>query len=153
MRATRWMAVASGWIVLAMAGCTSGPDAELAAAEMEKWRGRWQCVSRIEEGKPLPAEEAARITMTVGGTLYYFRWGDDFEELGRLRFLPDRDPKVLEVTIESPPSMAGLVIKLVYRMDGDDLMLAYREDQTLPTEFTSTPESGQTLEVWKRVHP
>jgi uncharacterized protein (TIGR03067 family) len=147
------MAAVSGWIVLSMAGCTSGPDAELAAAEMEKWRGRWQCVTRIEEGSPIPAEEAAQITLTVGGTVYHFRWGEDFDELGRYRFLPDREPKVIEATIESPPEMAGRVIPLIYRIDGDDMTFVHREDLTLPKEFTSDPESGQTLEVWRRIRP
>lgn len=147
-------------VVLALAGlaslsaCTkeSNPaDAELLAQEIERWRGTWRCIERNEEGELVPEEEVALIKLTVGGTLYHFEWGDDFDELGRYEFRPGSNPKQLDIHIESPPEMAGKVIKLIYRMDGDELMLVHREDGERPTEFSAEPDTGQTEEVWKKI--
>lgn len=149
----KWLFLLPALLLLPSAGCERGPDPEIVAQEMERWRGRWQCLSRIEEGNPIPAEEVAKITLTVGGSVYHFRWGDDFDEMGRYAFLPGKDSGVLQATIESPPEMAGRVIPLLYRLDGDDLTLVHREDLTLAKDFTSDPESGQTLERWKRIRP
>ena len=152
----RWnkpIGVAALVVAASVFGCSNQTDSRMMQEEIEKWRGRWQCVARIEGGEPIPEEEAATITLTVGGTLYHFRWGDDFDELGRYTFHPDRDPKVMEVAIESPPELAGRRIQVIYKIDGDTLLLAHREDMTLPKDFTSDPESGQTLEIWKRVKP
>lgn len=134
----------------AVAGCRNDREME---AELERWRGNWQCLSRNEEGTRIPEEEAREITLTVGGTLYHFRWGDNFDELGRYVFHPDQDPKALDVHIESPPEMKGRVVYLIYKMEGDRLMIAHREDQKRPTDFSSEPDSGQTVEVWERIKP
>lgn len=142
-------------VLVALSGCSKqsdSQDAELVAQEIERWRGTWRCIERNEEGELVPAEEVALIKLTVGGTMYHFEWGDDFDEFGRYEFRPGTNPKQLDIHIESPPEMAGRVIRLIYRMDGDELMLVHREDGQRPTEFSAEPDSGQTEEVWKKIH-
>jgi uncharacterized protein (TIGR03067 family) len=150
----RWpIVVALSGLALSSA-CTqpsTGEDAEVLKQEIARWQGTWRCVERNEEGELVPEEEVALIKLTVGGTLYHFEWGDDFDEFGRYVFRPGSNPKQLDVHIESPPEMAGKVLKLIYRMDGDELMLVHREDGERPSEFSAEPDSGQTEEVWKKI--
>jgi uncharacterized protein (TIGR03067 family) len=150
----RWPIAAALSALALLGACTSkdtSEDAELLAQEIERWRGTWRCIERNEEGELVPQEEVALIKLTVGGTMYHFEWGDDFDEFGRYEFRPGSNPKELDVHIESPPDMAGKVLKLIYRMDGDELMLVHREDGQRPTEFSAEPDSGQTEEVWKKI--
>lgn len=143
--------------LIAASGCTrasdvvGGEDPQLIAAEIERWRGTWRCIERNEEGELLPEEEVASIKLTVGGTLYHFERGEDFDELGRYTFYPSQDPKAVDIHIESPPEMAGQTIRVIYKIDGNEMMLAHREDGTRPTDFSAEPDSGQTEEFWKKV--
>ena len=143
--------------LITAAGCTrasdssGGEDPRLVAEEIERWRGRWRCIERNEEGELVPEEEIALIKLTVGGTIYHFEWGDDFDEMGRYAFYPSRNPKQVDVLIESPPEMAGRVLHLIYKIEGNELTLAHREDGSLPTDFSAEPDSGQTEEFWKKI--
>ena len=137
----------------AQAGDYTAEERALLEEELARWRGRWRCLSRNEEGNLVPDEEVEGITLTVGGTMYHFQWGDDFDEFGRYKFHPDQNPKAMDVHIDDPPDMKGRVVYLIYQMDGDRLLLSHREDNTRPTDFIAEPESGQTVEEWVRVRP
>ncbi len=145
---------AASLFAAAGSGCTpAGEDPAAVAAEVERWRGTWHCLQRNQEGTLFPKEDVATIRLTMGGTLYHFEWGDDFDEFGRAKFFPSQSPKAMDVDIESPPEMAGRVIRLIYKFEGDRLILAHREDGERPRDFTAEPDSGQTVEVWARQRP
>jgi uncharacterized protein (TIGR03067 family) len=149
----RWLTLFALAVLLGLASCTAEENPALMAQELERWRGTWRCVERNEEGKPVPLEEVNKIKLTVGGTLYHFEWGEEFHEFGRYKFYPSREPKEMDITIESPPDMAGREIRLIYKIEGDQLTLAHREDGQRPKDFTAEPDSGQTKETWKKVKP
>lgn len=120
------------------------------------WGSLWAVVSQIEDGKPLSEE-------TLHGRHCRFaRWQFDISDIdtegvSRARtfglFILDaaKQPKEITIYAQEVDKRWGRQDLLgIYKLDGDRLTIAYRQNGPRPEKFESKPGSGVTLLVLRR---
>jgi uncharacterized protein (TIGR03067 family) len=129
-------------VALASGGVAVGGDAK---AELKKFQGEWAVESAQLGGKPLPAAEAEKITLTFTGGKVRRRYGD-VEKEGRFKIDPGKKPPQIDLTVEDK-SVEG-----VYAFKKGKLTLCVAEKgQGRPTKFESPAGSKTFLAVLRRV--
>jgi len=135
------------WMTLFFANSANAEDT--TKTDVAAWQGKWQAISMETDGKQSPADDLKKISLSVQGTDYTFRNGD-FQEHGTYRFLPNTDPRQLDIVVGDGADK-GKVYLVIYRVEGDRLTICLRSDnKQRPTQFTGKAGSGQVLEVWQR---
>ena len=128
--------------------------AALIQQDYDALTGRWQLVSSIVDGKPVPeAEVKATVLITDHDE---FRFPADARvgtaPLGKFTIDPTRRPKTVDSTALSGPDK-GKVTKGIYEIvDAENKRACWgRPGGPRPTNFTSTPGSGRTLQYWRLI--
>ncbi len=116
--------------------------------EREKFQGTWK-VSRIERnGKPEKSLFAIKISFQRD-KIFAIVGTREPEPKGTFRIDPGQEPKAYDVTTPE-----GLLARGVYRIEGDTLTVCLSSpDDERPKTFTTKPDDGRTLIVYKREKP
>jgi uncharacterized protein (TIGR03067 family) len=120
--------------------------------EIDKFQGTWKFASVELDGRKVPPE-------ALGGARLVIK-GDRFSVVdqkatyhGTFRVDPGQSPKAIDVRFTEGPEK-GKVIRGIYEVDGDTYRVCMGQaGKGRPTEFASTPGSGNVLEILKRVRP
>jgi uncharacterized protein (TIGR03067 family) len=129
----------------ALVACAALAATVVAQADddLAKLQGKWNVESFDYNGQPVDSMQKAvrefkdaKYTLTPAS-------GDTFN--GTVKLDPTKNPKQIDLelndrTLKGIYEVAGDVLKLSYRLEGDER----------PTEFKSTPDSGIVLVVHKR---
>ena len=149
-----------GW-TLVLAACAAHvalaqvPDkARLIAKDYEALTGRWQLVKSVIDGQPVPeAEVKATVLITDHDE---FRFPADARvgtaPLGKFTIDPTKRPKTVDSTALSGPDK-GKVTKGIYEItNGTNKRACWgKPGEPRPTDFTSEPGSGRTLQYWRLI--
>ncbi len=116
-------------------------------ADLKALEGEWEQVSEaVDGGAPMPPPypisdvfAGGRLATTHGGEVAS-RW--------RVTLSPTATPKAMDILGESPDNFHGLLIRLVYRIEGDMLTVCYRPNKPRPSGFE--PGEGVRVVIYKR---
>ena len=140
-------------VILTASGGTGARADDKADAEKElkKLQGTWTFESVEVGGKEAPAADYKSMTVTFEGGKFTVKTGDEVIQVGTEKLDPSKSPKAIDVTMTEGPNK-GAVMLGIYEIDGDTLKVCFDpQGKKRPTEFKSTPGSGDFVNVHKRV--
>lgn len=147
---TNWLLITLLSVGLVAAGEPAQND---VSAELKKLRGIWLLVAEIDDGKQMPVQNAVKNKLTFDGD---GRWKVEIDGRvvgeGTSTIDPNKRPKQIDYTFTMGEAV-GQKFVAIYELDGD----LFRHCGVLrgrrPSEFSSTPGSGQILTTFKREKP
>jgi uncharacterized protein (TIGR03067 family) len=116
--------------------------------------GRWQLVKSVVDGKPVAEAEVAQTVLITDHD--EFRFPADARvgtaPLGKFTIDPTKSPKQVDSTALSGPGK-GKVTKGIYEIvDANNKRACWgKPGGPRPTDFTSAPRSGRTLQYWRLI--
>ncbi|MEO8752860.1 MAG: TIGR03067 domain-containing protein [Casimicrobiaceae bacterium] len=116
--------------------------------------GRWQLVQSIIDGKPVPEAEVKQTVLITDHD--EFRFPADARvgtaPLGKFTIDPTAKPKTVDSTALGGPDK-GKVTKGIYEIiDANNKRACWgKPGGPRPTDFTSAPGSGRTLQYWRLI--
>jgi uncharacterized protein (TIGR03067 family) len=146
MRAQAWFVMVAALLVAA-----DDPKDE-ASKELDRLTGTWKLVSMEENGKAAPSDvikdgqtvmNREKWTLTLNGE----------KMTGTQKVDPTKKPKQIEGTVDSG-KLKGQTGLGIYELSDDTYKLCVAgPGKERPKEFTTKPDDGCTLFVYKRVKP
>ena len=151
MTSAYWLQMA----IVVMAGLLSAVAGgqEKGATEMERLAGKWECVSGINDGKPLGEDtvKQLRLTLTKEGG-YKTELGEQVLFDSSCKLDATKQPPQIDM-IGTEGANKGKAAQGIYKLEGDRLMICYTmPGQDRPQQFESKPGSGATLVLWRRLN-
>lgn len=145
------LAVAS--FVAATGVLTAGGDAKENAIKKDRklMAGTWRVLSLEKDGKKTTAEqlEKTRSIFSADGNAMVQREGKTVIK-GNVKIDPTKKPKQSEATY-TEGELKGKTVLGIYEVDGDNMRICYAlPGKDRPTEFSSKPDSGHVLIIYKR---
>ena len=128
--------------------------AMLIQKDYDALTGRWQLVKSVIDGKPVSEAEVAQTVLITDHD--EFRFPADARvgtaPLGKFTIDPTKSPKQVDSTALSGPDK-GKVTKGIYEIvDADNKRACWgKPGGPRPTDFTSAPGSGRTLQYWRLI--
>jgi uncharacterized protein (TIGR03067 family) len=128
--------------------------AMLVQKDYDALTGRWQLVQSIVDGKPVPEAEVKQTVLITDHDEFRFpanaRVGT--APLGKFTIDPASKPKQVDSTALAGPDK-GKVTKGIYEIiDANNKRACWGKPGGLrPTDFTSEPGSGRTLQYWRLI--
>jgi uncharacterized protein (TIGR03067 family) len=138
-------------LVSAFLLCLVTGAGRVAPDDKASLQGVWSAESMEADGKPAPAEVVKWMRLTFKGDNVLFRgnFGDDREEECSFKIDATKSPRHFDFT---PPNQEKPILG-IYEITGDKLRICLRHGGSSagrPTEFSTKPESGLILTVFKR---
>jgi uncharacterized protein (TIGR03067 family) len=110
--------------------------------------GEWLADSAIQGGKPDPPPPGATITFTKEGK-FIVKDGKDTSHEADFTFDPKKDPAEIEIS-ESGPGKGTKMMKGIYRIEGDTLLICITREGERPKTFDSPVGSPNVLVTLRR---
>jgi len=112
--------------------------------------GSWTCSSAVIDGKPLAAETAMELRLTLTADRYKTERGPQVLFDSTYKIDGTKTPAQIDM-IGTEGDLKGKAALGVLKLDGDTLTMCYvMPGKERPMAFESVPESGVFLVVWKR---
>ena len=142
---------------LLLAAAPRGEQARQPRTDADRLQGTWQLATVEVNQKPIPMASLKEGDTPVVGRLvikgesYSFRLGKTRLEL-TFKLRPGGKPKAIDLTVTEGPEK-GKTYYGIYRLRGDTYTICrpVEPGKDRPTAFTTTPDSGLMMVVWKRV--
>ena len=133
---------------LLLAACNRQAPAPAPKTDLDRLQGTWNLVAAFQDGKPLPADKVKQTTIVFKGDT--FRFPDLAEyatsKAGTIKLDETKTPKQMDAISTENEVMLG-----IYALDAGGYRVCFAPaGKPRPTEFSSTPGSGQILQVWQR---
>jgi len=117
--------------------------------DAEKFAGTWTAVAIERDGKPVPADDLAKVKLVVKGAGYTLETGHQ-TIAGTHKLDPKQTPKTIDAVRSEGPDK-GKTIRGIYELTGDSYKVCFGEpDGKRPTEFKTAPGLGQRMLTFKR---
>jgi uncharacterized protein (TIGR03067 family) len=116
--------------------------------DLDGMQGTWNLVSAMQDGKALPEDKVKQTTIVIEGDAFRFPGlaEDATARAGTFKLDPTKQPKEMDSTSTEKEVMLG-----IYELGGDSYKVCFAPvGKPRPTDFGSTPGSGQILQVWER---
>jgi uncharacterized protein (TIGR03067 family) len=126
------------------------PRDDAGKKDLGKMQGDWAAVSMIQDGQPIPDDDAQALFRTMKGQQYsvaHFR-----RVIGKGTFTLDatKTPHAIDAFPANLPDKTKPV-RGIYAFEGERLKLCFAlPGKERPSEFSSKEGSGHTLSVWER---
>ncbi|MDB5341415.1 MAG: hypothetical protein JWN70_7034 [Planctomycetaceae bacterium] len=117
----------------------------------ETLQGTWKLVSGEADGKALTEKQLKDGKLVIKGEKYTVTIEGRGTTTGVQKLDPKAKPKTIDIKDDSGANKdkTGLGI---YEVKGDELHVAFAPaGKPRPTKFTTAPDSGHWMHVWKRV--
>jgi uncharacterized protein (TIGR03067 family) len=116
--------------------------------DKDKFQGTWVVILGEREGVKISEQSEKEIRVVIEGDRYSLM-REDRTQSGTFTLDPSRTPKTIDIRPDDGKTVLG-----IYTIEGDTQKVCFSEyGRDRPTDFTTEPESGQTLYVLRRVKP
>jgi len=146
------------FVMFGLAAASRAEDASRKAAMIRKdydaLTGRWQLVKSVVDGKPVPEEEVRKTVLITDHDTFRFPEdaGVGTAPLGRFTIDPTKNPRQVDSTSLGGPNKGEVTLGIYEVIDADNKRACWgKPGGPRPTDFTSTPGSGRTLQYWRLV--
>jgi uncharacterized protein (TIGR03067 family) len=113
-------------------------------------QGSWTCVWGTIDGRPLAADTASQLRLTLTADRYKTERGDQVLFDSTYQLDAKQDPPHIDM-IGTEGDLKGKAALGIWKLEGEQLTLCYvMPGSPRPTKFESQPQSGTFLVVWKR---
>jgi uncharacterized protein (TIGR03067 family) len=135
------------WSILAGIAVSLVAAADDGKQDLERMQGTWASVSYTVDGKAWGDADRTTLKLTIKGDESTIVIGT---RTARRTYRIDaaKKPRALDIAVTDGDGK-GTTKPAIYQFDGEHLMICIGA-KSRPTDFSSKPGSGQTLEVWKR---
>jgi uncharacterized protein (TIGR03067 family) len=128
--------------------------AMMVQKDYEALTGRWQLVKSIVDGKPVPESELRNTVLITDHDT--FRFPADAHvgtaPQGRFTIDPTKNPKEVDSTALAGPNKGEITRGIYEIIDQNNKRACWgRPGGSRPTDFTSTPGSGHTVQYWRLI--
>ncbi len=128
----------------------SNEERELEQQDHERIQGVWEAISLERDGQLISIGEEAKKTRVIFRSDTVTFDDCDVTLRGRFRLDPTTTPKSFDL-IMNEDGIRTIYPAGIYRLDATFFQLCFAyPSKTRPTRFTTTPESGSTLFVYRR---
>jgi len=145
MKARLLMIAALG---LLLGACNRQATAKTPKTDLDRLQGTWNLVSAIQDGNALPEDKVKQTTIVFKGDTFRFPGSAEYatSKAGTIKLDETKTPKQMDAISTKKEVMLG-----IYALEENDYKVCFAPaGKPRPTEFTSTPRSGQILQVWQR---
>ncbi len=145
MKARLLMIAALG---LLLGACNRQATAKTPKTDLDRLQGTWNLVSAIQDGNALPEDKVKQTTIVFKGDTFRFPGSAEYatSRAGTIKLDETKTPKEMDAISTEKEVMLG-----IYALEENGYKVCFAPaGKPRPTEFTSTPGSGQILQVWQR---
>jgi uncharacterized protein (TIGR03067 family) len=137
----------SGLLMIAALGLLLGACNRQATpkTDLDRLQGTWYLASAMQDGKALPEDKVKQTTIVFKGD---FPGSAEYatSRAGTIKLDETKTPKEMDAISTEKEVMLG-----IYALEENGYKVCFAPaGKPRPTEFTSTPGSGQILQVWQR---
>jgi uncharacterized protein (TIGR03067 family) len=142
------------WVVavvsLAAVGTLPGGEGTKAGkAVLKKIQGTWRFTKSVKDGKKVPKEDLAKMTITFKGDTWTVRKGDEVLQAGTHKFNPSKKLAQVDAVVTEGEGK-GNTMKGIYELKGNTMRVCFDpEGKARPKSFTA--KEGQFSAVVERV--
>ena len=119
-----------------------------SSSDLQALQGPWKLVSAMRNGKPLTKETVKKTKIIFKKDTFRFPKSAEYatSREGTIKIDATKTPKQMDATSPKNEVMHG-----IYELNGDNYKVCFAPvGKPRPTEFGSSAENGQILQVWKR---
>ncbi len=114
-------------------------------------QGAWTLSAGEADGKALTKKQLKDGMLVLKGDQYTVTLANRGTVKGTQKLDPTKEPKTIDIKDASGPHK-GKTCLGIYELKGDEFRVVFAPPGKLrPTKFTTAPDSGQWLHVWKQV--
>jgi uncharacterized protein (TIGR03067 family) len=153
--------ITASMLILTTGGCMPRTDSTLEGRksmmiqkDYEALTGRWQLVQSIVDGKPVPETELRNTVLITDHDTFRFPAdaGVGTAPQGRFTIDPTKNPKEVDSTALAGPNKGEITRGIYEIMDPNNKRACWgRPGGPRPTDFTSAPGSGRTMQYWRLI--
>jgi uncharacterized protein (TIGR03067 family) len=119
--------------------------------DLEKLQGLWAVAAETSSGIAVSADRLKGRQLEIKGDRYTAKSPATGGELGTFTLEPAKKPKTIDMTPGEGPNK-GMARHGIYELEGDILRVCYAAyGKARPTTFTSGPDSGVVLVIYRRL--
>lgn len=134
-----------GLLLIGTASADDSPPTEQAVCA--QLQGSWQLIYSETDGNAKPIEDVAKVRVTIDGNTHTVQVGEA-TPAEKIPFAIDVANQPMTSTDTLPN---GQTIRGIFRVEGDILVSCVgAADAQAPTDFSTKPDSGRTLRVFRR---
>ena len=152
----RFLLAVSCGLMVVMLGSRSraAEEGQAVKEELARLQGTWQLVYAETDGKTAPGERIQAVRVEIKGNSHAVYFGDkQVVHDASFTLDPTATPRTSDLTINDGPDK-GKQIHGIYELEGDTLASCVAKvGEDRPKKFATTPGSGHTFRVFKRVRP
>ncbi|HXI41994.1 MAG TPA: TIGR03067 domain-containing protein [Bryobacteraceae bacterium] len=133
---------------LLLGACNRQATAKTPKTDLDRLQGTWNLVSAIQDGNALPEDKVKQTTIVFKGDTFRFPGSAEYatSRAGTIKLDETKTPKEMDAISTEKEVMLG-----IYALEENGYKVCFAPaGKPRPTEFTSTPRSGQILQVWQR---
>ena len=141
---TQFLMIAA--LELLLAGCNR--QAAAPKTDLDRFQGTWNLVSAMQDGKALPKDKVKQTIIVFKGDTFLFPGSAEYatSRSGTIKLDETKTPKEMDAISTDKEVMLG-----IYRLEENGYKVCFAPaGKPRPTEFASTPGSGQILQSWER---
>ena len=124
------------------------PQATAPKTDLERFQGTWQLVSATQDGNVLPQDKVKQTTIVFKGDTFRFPGLAEYatSKAGTIKLDETKTPKEMDAISTDKEVMLG-----IYVLETNGYKVCFAPaGKPRPTQFASTPGSGQILQSWER---
>ncbi|HYT93395.1 MAG TPA: TIGR03067 domain-containing protein [Gemmataceae bacterium] len=144
------------WIVAIASLAAGGPSPAGGGKEtgedvLKKIQGTWRFVAKEVDGKPRPAEQVAKLTITFTGDKWSVREDGKVVQAGTHKFDPSKKPAQVDAAVTAGEGKGSTMLG-IYELQGDMMKVCFDpQGKERPTSLTA--KTGQFAAVVRREKP
>ena len=126
----------------------------LVQKDYEALSARWQLVKSIVDGTPVPEDQVLKTILITDHNIFRFSAdaGVGTAPRGRFTIDPTKTPKQVDSTALAGPHKGQVAYGIYEILDATNKRACWgMPGAPRPTDFTSTPGSGRTVQYWRLI--
>ena len=158
-----YVGIGGSLLIMSVSGCghrtdkiaeKGDPTVVAIQEDYEALTGRWRLVKSTVDGKPVPEAELRKTVLITDHDTFRFPAdaGVGTAPQGKFTVDPTKNPKQVDSTALAGPNKGEITYGIYEIIDANNKRACWgKPGGPRPTDFTSTPGSGRTVQYWRLI--